>query len=236
MGHLSNILKEDIQSRGRVRALTSPDAYEVCPIPRSCQEILWIGKIRHKPVSTGLYSIKPSATSVVFKVLCDMNTQGGGWAVVQNRFGGSENFNRSWQDYKRGFGDATGEFWLGLDYIHAITGLEPNELLIKVEDLHNNEGVFKSGEFSIGSEKEGYAIRLIDNHIGKSIAGLAGIKFSTSDNNHGINCVNTTGGGWWFNEDCSGSNLNGKYGEGDSSNGVFWEEFRGKDNRLKITS
>ncbi|VEN34298.1 unnamed protein product [Callosobruchus maculatus] len=186
-----------------------------------------------------MFTIKPSPSSEQFQVLCDMRTEGGGWVVIQNRYGGSENFNRSWDEYKRGFGKPPGEFWLGLEYVHAMTGGDTVlPVDISLQDVSNDEAIFKSHQFSVGSEKEGYAIRLVDKQVGRSLTKLAGTKFSTSDTTDGHGCAKTLGFGWWFNKNCTASNLNGNYPkEGDTkNNGVFWEEFRGMDNRLNITS
>ena len=37
------------------------------------------------------------------------------------RFDGSVDFHRSWEDYKNGFGDPNGEYWLGNEALHLLT-------------------------------------------------------------------------------------------------------------------
>ena len=78
---------------------------------------------------TGLYEIKdPCSEYNTFNygkihVRCDMETDGGGWIVIQQRNAHVErvNFTRNWEDYENGFGDLDGEFWIGLRNIHQLT-------------------------------------------------------------------------------------------------------------------
>ena len=61
--------------------------------------------------------------------------------MIQNRgfYGPSVNFTRPWEDYKAGFGDLYGEFWLGNDFIHRLTRDSPMILRIELEDFEGNQ-------------------------------------------------------------------------------------------------
>ena len=51
---------------------------------------------------------------------CDQTTAGGGWTVIQEKMDGSVNFNRTQDDYKHGFGNLVGEFYLFIESIYLL--------------------------------------------------------------------------------------------------------------------
>ena len=50
-----------------------------------------------------------------------MDTDSGGWTVIQRRMSDTD-FYKTWQEYKDGFGDLNENFWLGNDNIHTLSG------------------------------------------------------------------------------------------------------------------
>jgi len=88
-------------------------------------------------------------------VYCDQETAGGGWTVIQRRQDGSVDFYRGWQDYKNGFGNLTGEFWLGNDNIHELTNPTKNRLRVELEDVFAEYDYF-----SVDNEANKYKLSL----------------------------------------------------------------------------
>lgn len=106
-----------------------------------------------------MYKIDPDGLGE-FEVFCDQATAGGGWTVFQKRFDGSVDFYRGWDDYKRGFGNLNGEFWLGLDKIHRLTVSSSNRLRVDLEDVPGNTAFAEYSSFAVGNETEKYKLRV----------------------------------------------------------------------------
>ena len=106
-----------------------------------------------------MYTIKPDNFSAV-DVFCDQTTAGGGWTVFQKRFDGSMDFFLNWSDYKHGFGDLSGEFWLGNDKIHHLTANKNNILRVDLEDFDGNTAYAEYNMFGVMSGNESYKLIL----------------------------------------------------------------------------
>ena len=105
-----------------------------------------------------MYKINPDGLGE-FEVFCDQKTAGGGWTVFQKRRDGSVDFFRAWDDYKRGFGNLNGEFWLGLDRIHRLTVSGGYKLRVDLE-YYNLVKYAEYNLFAVGSEGTKYKLSL----------------------------------------------------------------------------
>ncbi|XP_052895866.1 microfibril-associated glycoprotein 4-like [Anopheles moucheti] len=197
-------------------------------VKRSCKEV----------PSSGIYTIQPEKPFIEpMPVLCDQEYESGGWIVIQHRFDGSTNFYRNWKQYKNGFGNLDGEFWLGLDRIYQLTVSRPYELLVVLADFNNNKTYAKYDQFEIGDETEKYALKKLgecSGPAGDSLRYSMGMNFSTfdADNDAAVaddrRCAVEFHGAWWYNQ-CHSCNLNGKYLRGatkEYATGMVWRSFR----------
>ncbi|XP_053397769.1 techylectin-5B-like [Mercenaria mercenaria] len=187
----------------------------------------------------------------VIQVYCDMATDNGGWTVFQRRLNGSEDFYRGWNDYKFGFGNPDGEFWLGNEYINFLTDDgETHELRIDLEDYEGNRAYAKYVKFKVGNESTNYKLEVsgFNGNAGDSLSKPSnpdnihdGMQFSTKDRDNDpaeINCASSFKGGWWFNS-CFASHLNGLYYDEPSNCYdtwcIVWNSWKGFGNYLKFT-
>ncbi|KAH8410507.1 hypothetical protein KR215_010421, partial [Drosophila sulfurigaster] len=154
-----------------------------------------------------------------FAAPCESRIEDGGWTVIQRRLEGNINFQRSWNEYREGFGDLRGDFFIGLEKLHRMTTAHPQELLIFYEATLLKTEQEKFTNFVIGSEKEEYVLKSAVYYSYNGLIRHIGEKFTTYDrDNDGYwldNCAKIFNGGWWYGEcvpDNDGSsNLNGPY-------------------------
>lgn len=187
---------------------------------------------------SGVYRVKPLDGGEAFDIFCDMKTAGGGWNVFSRRFNGQVNFYRPWADYKNGFGDASGEYWLGLDKVNRLSKTMPHRLRI---DLTSFDGAKKFGTwktFMVDDEEHKYTLTargFRDGGIGNSLRYHSGRPFSTYDRDNDAwanNCASYFHGAWWYGA-CHHSNLNGRYYQypgkhpNNYADGADWLTFKG---------
>ncbi|XP_022067532.2 angiopoietin-1 isoform X1 [Acanthochromis polyacanthus] len=179
------------------------------------------------------------------KVYCNMETAGGGWTVIQRREDGSVDFQRTWKEYKMGFGSMSAEHWLGNEYVYQLTSQRQYALRVELTDWDGHQAFSLYDRFQIGSEKQNYRL-FLKSHSGtagrQSSLVIHGADFSTKDmdnDNCMCKCALMLTGGWWFDA-CGPSNLNGMYfthGQHVGKlNGIKWHYFKGPSYSLKATA
>ncbi|KAK3084891.1 hypothetical protein FSP39_020925 [Pinctada imbricata] len=142
--------------------------------------------------------------------------------VIQRRINGALHFNKTWNEYKDGFGDLLGEHWIGNDVLHLLTE-RGRTLLIRVlgkdsgstwkyakySDVHVSDEAskyrltFRQGSY-IGNAGDDFERKVGQNHNN--------MMFSTKDRDNdrsSRSCAVRYEGGWWFNS-CYGGCLNCK--------------------------
>ena len=188
---------------------------------------------------SGEYKIRIPNNKNVVTVYCDQKTDGGGWLVIQRRNDGSVDFYRDWGDYKIGFGDVSGEFWMGNEHLHSLTR-DQQELRVDLVDFNGNTAYAKYASFSVGSESENYKLSVsgFSGTAGDSLKHHNGQEFSTKDRDNdgqsSYHCSQHFKGGWWYRA-CHFANLNGLYYHRarHDSTGVTWWDWKNKQESLK---
>ncbi|XP_069166868.1 fibrinogen C domain-containing protein 1-B [Procambarus clarkii] len=215
--------------------------------PRDCAAVAAAGE-----TTSGVYTIFPASCTARFsvQVWCELEESGTGWTVVQRRGSMTSDtphpvvdFFRDWAEYKWGFGNLEGEYWLGLEYIHQLTQSGDYELRVDLQDWGNETRWAKYKHFALANEDHNYTLALGDYEgtAGNSLKYHQGASFSSRDRDNDLNprghCARTFHGAWWFTA-CHESHLNGRYHHGrhkSYGDGINWMAFRGHNYSLKFS-
>ena len=208
-------------------------------------------------VVSGVYTIKSEDSKKyvdpgcgeTMEVYCDMDTPGGPWTMFQRRQDGSVDFYRSWVEFEEGFGDPSGEFWLGLKSISCLT--KPSrrcQLRIDMTDFNNISRYAIYNYFTVENATSNYILRIANysgdagdsmlnvKHTNNKSNTASGMQFSTFDSYNDRNCAVTFCSGWWHN-DCFHANLNGVYRHPGEifqlGKGIHWRSFTGYSTSLQ---
>ncbi|KAK7090634.1 hypothetical protein V1264_010403 [Littorina saxatilis] len=174
-------------------------------------------------------------------VYCDQTTDNGGWIVFQRRMDASVDFFRDWTDYRNGFGDLEGNFWLGLDKLHRLTTSQRYELRVDLFQWNGTKGSATYSGFYVEDVSHKFTLRFdsfTGGNAGDSLSFHRGQQFSTKDRDHdtvsGRSCAQHFHGAWWY-KSCLQSNLNGDY-SAPKGDGLNWKTFGGRnDVSMKFT-
>jgi len=125
--------------------------------------------------------------------------------LIQQNVQVSGFFNRSWAEYKVGFNDSTGNFWIGNDLLHELTKENRYKLRFDLQQTGTEEWFWAEySRFVVKSEAEGYQLNIAGftgNAGNDAMAYSNGRMFSTYDVDNdpcSCDCASGNGGGFWY--------------------------------------
>ena len=148
------------------------------------------------------------------KMFCD-----GDWMLVQSRGKCLELFNRTWMDYKYGFGSPDTDLWLGNELMACLTNKYNYTLRFDLYKPDNSTAWSEYQRFLITHEDDNYKLFVYNfTGSGKDLINYTrdpnysanGNNFSTFDRDNDkslISCALNMGGGWWYSK-CTGTPIN----------------------------
>jgi len=198
------------------------------PIDNCC--CLGYNNNNHNVKSPGVYTIGNfcGVKCSNARVLCDTTSGGGGWTVIMKRRKDSsvEFQKRDWVEHEDGFGDLTGDFWLGLRSMNCLTSHGTWELRIDYQLPNETKSYLHYKQFAVGPAEDQYQLTISGfDSVGLTDPfysdgshpdySLNKMRFTSRDQDHdnhlSRNCANGNGG-WWYNK-CARIELNDDNGD-----------------------
>ena len=142
--------------------------------------------------------------------------------LIQQHVNGSDAFNRSWAEYKVGFNDTRGNYWLGNEQIHQLTVNGRYKVRFDMQRRDTN-GTWYYAEYSrfvVLNEATNYTL-IVSGYSGNAPDNLSyhnGMMFTTydrdndpwTDSAYNNNCAVRYGGGSWYRT-CAAARFNAVY-------------------------
>lgn len=160
---------------------------------KDCCDVFLLGR------KSGVYWLDRSEST---RIMCDMETSGGGWLVFGRRNKNKSKFEKKWNKYVKGFGILNKEFWLGLDALHYITSNTTTQLRF---DIDGGKKWAQYDYFSVGGPETNYTLT-VGNYSGGNLPDAFslhnGAQFSTVDRDNDwaiiFHCSLAIKTGWWY--------------------------------------
>jgi len=145
--------------------------------------------------------------------------------------------NRTWVEYKVGFSDPSGNYWLGNDLLSQLTANNRYKLRIDLQQRDTGNWYYAEySTFRVLSEAYNYTLH-VDGFSGNAsfdaLGDHNGLQFTTFDRDNDLwssgNCAARRGGGFWWRQ-CGGCSVNGV-----RSTGSFYWVYLPGDNYLLLS-
>ena len=158
--------------------------------------------------------------------------------MVQQNIDGSYFFNRSWAEFKVGFNDSLGNYWLGNELLSQLTANNRYKLKFDLQSRNTSNWYYAEySTFRVLTEADNYTLQVAgySGNAGRDAFGSVyhnGMMFSTYDRDNDLqspgNCAASYGGGFWYGS-CAWCSVNGRH----NSHFFYWAGLPGGNNSLQ---
>jgi len=135
----------------------------------------------------------------------------------EQKVSGSDFFNRSWAEFKVGFNDTRGNYWLGNDLLSQLTLNRRYKLRFDLQARNLTWYYAEYSSFFVFGESRHYELHVsgYSGNAGDALSYHNGMTFTTYDrdndpwtnNRYNDNCAVWKGAGFWYNG-CANCNVN----------------------------
>ena len=152
-------------------------------------------------------------------------------ALLIQQNDGSGSLNRPWVEYKVGFGDPSGNYWLGNDLLSQLTANNRYKLRFDLQSRDTGNWYYAEySRFIVLSEAYNYELQVAGFSGNASFDALRlhnGAQFTTIDRDNDRysrgNCAVWSRGGFWWRVGCGECGVNGA----SSTSSFYWYDLPG---------